>query len=103
VFFGDGGCKCSEIPLKRISMLVRDWPPTDRAKIASGGARLSKAVAERRVRIEIRRRGPRHITDFKPAQAMTNVGGVSDFAHLTVADKVNTRGNLTVDAVLDRF
>ena len=39
--------------------------------------------------VKVFRRGARHIGDFEAGEAVTNIGGVTDLAHLAIADDVD--------------
>ena len=87
----------------RLPMLVRDRAAADRAQVAGAPALVGKPLHVARVRVEIRRRGPRDVADLEPAQPVADVCGVADLAHLAVADHVDARLDLMTHAVEDRL
>ena len=91
-----------EVALERLAVLVGDRPAADRAQVLGGRARGREAVAEARVGVEVGGRRARHVAHLEAAQAMADERRVADLAHLAVADDVDARVDLVLDAILDR-
>jgi hypothetical protein len=91
-----------EVALQRLAVLVGDRAAADRAQVLRGVARGGEAVAEARVGVEVRRCRARDVAHLEAAQAVADEGRVADLAHLAIADDVDARVDLVLDAILDR-
>ena len=88
-----------EVALQRLGVLVGDRAAADRAQVAGAPAFVGEPLQVARVGVEIRRGGPRHVAHLEPAQAVADVRGVADLAHLAVADDVDAGVDLVSHAV----
>ena len=58
------------------------------------GPQLDQALLELGKIIQVQRHSARHLAQFKTGQAVADVGGVRDFAHLAIAHYVHAGGRL---------
>ena len=99
---GDRRAQMGEISLKRPTVFVGDRAATDRTQVPGTAAPLRKPVAKVRIGVQIRWRCPGHIADLEPAEAVADVGGVADLAHLPVAHNVDSGVDLVTHAIAHR-
>lgn len=73
-----------EVGLQRFAVLIPDRAAADRTQVSGAPALACQTVAIARIRVEIGRRGPRHLAHLEPAEPVADVGGIPDLAHLAV-------------------
>ena len=90
--------------LQRRQILDLDLATNNRTMVLGCAAGIRQSFLVCREIVKIFRRGARHLGDFKASEAVTNIGGVTDLAHLAIADDVNAGvhllgGHLTYSAL----